>query len=122
MPPKHRQFLSLIASKSHLRSFVEAHRDELMLQAAYNDCLTKLTEYRTKHLQMISRYILIPSRAAARSKPLPETEPGTAGREPIDQARKPALGTGGTTPVQFLKLLRDDTFDGLARNCQGLPN
>ncbi|KAL8823431.1 MAG: hypothetical protein Q9191_005863 [Dirinaria sp. TL-2023a] len=120
MPPKHRQFLSFIASKAHLRSFVESQPDEVKLQAAYSDCITSLAGYRTKHLQLISRYIVIPSRDAARSRPPPETVPGTAGRVPTDDEL--VLGTGGTAPVQFLKLVRDDTFDGLSKSSQGLPN
>ena len=120
MPPKHRQFLSFIVQKAHLRSFVESKPNEVQLQAAYSGCLTSLAEYRTKHLQMISRYIVIPSRDAARSKPLPETVPGTAGRVPTEE--KLVLGTGGTAPMQFLKLVRDDTFDGLSKSSQSLPN
>ena len=124
MPAPHRRFLALIATKVNIRAFVESSTDEVCLQEAYNRCLAALANYRTKHLQMVSRYIVIPSREALGSKSGVETEPGTAGRVasckvPTDakraENRKPALGTGGTAPIEFLKRVRSETRDGVVK-------
>ena len=122
MPAPHRRFLALIATKVNIRAFVESSTDdEVGLREAYDHCLAALANYRTKHLQMVSRYIVIPSREALGTKSVVETEPGTAGRVvsgegPADEKRaenrKPTLGTGGTAPIEFLKRVRTETRDG----------
>ena len=117
MPAPHRRFLALITTKVNIRAFVESSADETHLREAYNHCLAALADYRTKHLQMVSRYIVIPSREALGSKSVVETEPGTAGRvasctdEKRAENRKPTLGTGGTAPIEFLKHVRSETRD-----------
>ena len=106
-----------------------SHPDNSMLQDAYNACLEKLVLYRNTHVQIVSRYIVIPSRAAAKSTLPPNTEPGTAGRVPAaaeddavpvktekEEKEKVALGTGGTAPVEFLKQVRDETQKSLLRH------
>ena len=111
-----------MASKANIRPFVKSLPDEADIQAAYTDCLNALAEYRTKHLQMVSRYIVIPSKAAVRSDSVIETEPGTAGRVPsgglpINGEKvvkpKPTLGSGVTAPVEFLRTVRNETRDNL---------
>ena len=124
MPAPHRRLLALVATKVNIRDFVESSTDEVCLQEAYNHCLAALANYRTKHLQMVSRYIVIPSREALGSKSVVETEPGTAGRVasckvPTDakraEAKKQTLGTGGTAPIEFLKSVRSETRDGILK-------
>ena len=125
MPAPHRRFLALIATKAKIRAFVESSAHEVCLQEAYNHCLATLANYRSKHLQMVSRYIVIPSREALGSKSAVETEPGTAGRvasseippdAKLAENKKPALGTGGTAPIEFLKRVRSETRDGILKN------
>ena len=111
MPGGHRRFLEEIAKTANIRQYVTSHPQHVALQKAYNTCLEKLVIYRNKHLQIVSRYILVPSRAATR-KALPQSEPGTAGRIPShdgDSPKQTALGTGGTAPMEFLKQVRDET-------------
>ena len=113
MPEGHRRFLVDVAQTANIRQYVSQSQNNLTLSEAYNNCLAELAIYRNKHIQIVSRYVVIPSRAAAK-RTLPQTEPGTAGRIPIDdgsQAVKESvtLGTGGTAPVEFLKQIRDET-------------
>ena len=124
MPSGHRNFLEAVTKVANIREYVMSHMDNIILQDAYNACLEKLVLYRNTHVQIVSRYIVIPSRAAAKSALPPNTEPGTAGRVPAaaDDAvpvekekkkKKVALGTGGTAPVEFLKQVRDETQKSL---------
>ena len=120
MPGGHRNFLEAVTKIANIREYVISHRDHIKLQDAYNACLEKLVLYRNTHVQIVSRYIVIPSRAAAESALPLNTEPGTAGRVPADDAvpvekemKKAALGTGGTAPVEFLKQVRDETQKSL---------
>ena len=125
MPSGHRNFLEAVTKVANIREYVMSHPDNITLQDAYNACLEKLILYRNTHVQIVSRYIVIPSRAAAKSALPPNTEPGTAGRVPAaDDAvpvekekkeEKVALGTGGTAPVEFLKQIRDETQESLLR-------
>ena len=113
MAKPHRRFLAHIHSMANIREFVYASLEQVALTEAYNECLAALAAYRNKHIQIVSRYIVIPSRAASR-KEIPETELGTAGRVLKDdnakaQKESVALGTGGTAPVEFLKQVRNDT-------------
>ena len=59
---------------------------------------------------MVSRYIVVPSRAAGQAT-VPQTEPSTAGRMTSADdapAKKVALGTGGTKPVEVWKQVRNE--------------
>ena len=128
MPSGHRKFLEAVEKVANIREHVVSHPENIILQDAYNACLEKLVLYRNTHVQIVSRYIVIPSRAAAKSALPPNTEPGTAGRIPAAAAddavpvekeqeekkkKKVALGTGGTAPLEFLKQVRDETQKSL---------
>ena len=126
MPSNHRSFLKAVTKAANIRPYVMTHPNNTILQEAYNACLEKLILYRNTHVQIVSRYIVIPSRSAAKSASPPNTEPGTAGRVPAaaaaaddavpvpqEKKKKVALGTGGTAPVEFLKQVRDETQKSL---------
>ena len=115
MPGGHRRFLEDISKIANIRQYVTSHPQNVALQEAYNACLQKLVAYRNKHVQIVSRYIVVPSRAGTQGAS-PETETGTAGRLPaVDGAPtiKAALGTGGTAPVEFLKQVRNETQESV---------
>ena len=122
MPGPHRDFLEAVSQVANIREYVLSHPHTIVLKEAYNACLEKLIHYRNTHVQIVSRYIVIPSRAAAKSTLPQGTEPGTAGRVPLaddDDAvhakdkKTTALGTGGTAPVEFLKQVRNETQESL---------
>lgn len=114
MPGPHRRFLQRVAQEANIRAYVRAHPNDEDLLAAYNNCLNRLIEVRGKHLQIISRYIVVPSRCA-KQKSLPTVNP-VVGRPDTDgnkrmesQAMTAVTGTGGTSPMVFLKQVRDET-------------
>ncbi|KAJ5668597.1 uncharacterized protein N7477_007167 [Penicillium maclennaniae] len=111
MPGPHRRFLEDIDSIANIRAFVEAHRADPALRLAYDACLSMLRDMRDKHIQIVSRYIIIQSRGArasshsAGSDHLSPTNLATA----VPKDKKKLRGTGGTALIPFLKQARDET-------------
>ncbi|KAJ8037250.1 Indoleamine 2,3-dioxygenase 1 [Holothuria leucospilota] len=91
MPPKHREFLIAITKGPSIRKYVLS-KENPDLTAAYNGCLEVVKLFRNTHLQVVTRYIVLPSRQS------------TSGQG------KGLVGTGGTGFMQFLKGLRDSTL------------
>lgn len=93
MPPQHRAWIAAVEERSTLRQFVQNHSDPC-LQQLYNDCLTLIEQFRTRHLEFAARYI---NQQAARASNSPE------------------IGTGGTPFMRYLKKHRDESSDHVLR-------
>ncbi|KAH6713014.1 indoleamine 2,3-dioxygenase-like protein [Leptodontidium sp. MPI-SDFR-AT-0119] len=117
MPGPHRRFLEDVAKVANIRDYVEGHRNNSGLVIAYDACLAMLQEFRNKHINIVSRYIVIKSRESrslSRSKsPVAErrkVDIATASRQDkSDVGKKNLKGTGGTALIPFLKQARDET-------------
>jgi indoleamine 2,3-dioxygenase len=95
----------------------ELSLEQLAVREAFQTATRALAEFRNMHLQMVTRYIIIPSRqpngregvnlATASSR----MEASSAGkqRETMPGAGE-LTGTGGTALLPFLKQSRDETF------------
>lgn len=115
MPGPHRRFLEHVSNTANIREYVESHRDERALTIAYDACLAMLRSLRDKHIQMVSRYIIVKSRESRSLSPI------AIGTSPINLASaatrqgntrsgsKNLRGTGGTALIPFLKQARDET-------------
>jgi indoleamine 2,3-dioxygenase len=136
MPGPHRRFLQAVEAVANIRDFVDSNKSHRQLTVAYDACLAMLRALRDKHIQMVSRYIIVKSRESRsmsrtrrESSPEPivrrgagiagirygrDDEPGAA------QRKKKIRGTGGTALISFLKQARDETgepaIDEWARN------
>lgn len=109
MPGPHRRFLEHIDSIANIRSFVESRSDPA-LRLAYDACLSMLRAMRDKHIQIVSRYIIVQARGARRETQTQSNQPATqnlATAAPPDS--KKLRGTGGTALIPFLKQARDET-------------
>ncbi|KAI0549842.1 indoleamine 2,3-dioxygenase [Xylaria curta] len=114
MPGPHARFLNDVSSIANIRDFVEARRDtDKPLSIAYDACLAMLRAFRDIHIAIVTRYIVLPSRAnRARSRSRsPEVvrnrqNLATASRR---EESKNVKGTGGTSLIPFLKQARDET-------------
>jgi indoleamine 2,3-dioxygenase len=117
MPGPHRRFLHDVTSAANIRSYVESHRDNRALTLAFDACLAMLRALRDKHIQLVSRYIIVKSREARspsgvaagdghRSAPS-QTLPLNLAT--ASKGGKAARGTGGTALIPFLKQARDET-------------
>lgn len=110
MPGPHARFLEQVTSIANIRQFVREHQYNRALVIAYDACLAMLRAFRDKHIQMVSRYIIVKSRESRShsrsfSREKPRVNLATASRD----LAKPARGTGGTALIPFLKQARDET-------------
>ena len=62
MPGPHARFLGKVADVANIRPFVEARPNNRALTTAFDACLAMLRAFRDKHIQMVSRYIIVKSR------------------------------------------------------------
>ncbi|GKT97763.1 indoleamine 2,3-dioxygenase [Colletotrichum tofieldiae] len=121
----HARFLKDVSSVANIREFVESRKDDRNLCLAYDACLAMLSAFRDKHIAIVTRYIILPSRevrARSRSRSPKAARQrlnlATASRQRqsvqgsnIDTAggKKNLKGTGGTALIPFLKQARDET-------------
>lgn len=115
MPGPHRRFLEHVSNIANIREYVESHRHDRALTIAYDACLAMLRALRDKHIQMVSRYIIVKSRESRSLSPI------TTGTRTLNLASaatrqgstqfgsKSLRGTGGTALIPFLKQARDET-------------
>lgn len=105
MPPSHRQLIETVASGPSLRTFVLASADPSLCQA-YNCCVSALVALRSYHLNAVARYITVPGQRGQR---------GQVARCPFrgDCMALSDRGTGGSSPMTFLKSVRDCTRKAL---------
>ncbi|KAI3395392.1 hypothetical protein diail_1383 [Diaporthe ilicicola] len=137
MPGPHARFLNDVSSVANIRDFVESRGpQDKALRVAYDACLSMLRALRDKHIAIVTRYIVTPSRevrARSRSRS-PEAvrqrvNLATASRQAQQHPAKPSrgpqgialdtrsskdgkkdlMGTGGTQLMSFLKQARDET-------------
>ena len=95
MPPKHRAFVALVEQRSKLRDFIHHKMSHLpKLKDLYNDCLSLIEQFRTKHLEFAARYIH---------------------KQTVEAHNDTSIGTGGTPFMQYLKKHRDETSQHLLK-------
>jgi indoleamine 2,3-dioxygenase len=118
MPGPHRRFLEHVSTVAELREYVEGRKTDRALCIAFDACLAMLRALRDKHIQMVSRYIIVKSRSHSRSlspraAPPPRKNLASAHPEAVQPdgraGNKNLRGTGGTALIPFLKQARDET-------------
>jgi indoleamine 2,3-dioxygenase len=109
MPGPHAAFLRDITATALLRQYVEANTKDTELFAAYNDAVATLSAFRDKHIQLVTRYIIVPSRTRNLSAKLNEVDLAAKLTRTTNDAKQELIGTGGTTLVPFLQQSRDET-------------
>jgi indoleamine 2,3-dioxygenase len=85
------------------------------VEEAFQTATRALAEFRNKHLQMVTRYIIIPSRQPNGSQGVNLATVSSRLKEPSAAGGMPPgggelTGTGGTALLPFLKQSRDETF------------
>ncbi|XP_014438125.2 indoleamine 2,3-dioxygenase 1 [Tupaia chinensis] len=100
MPPAHRDFIRSLESGPSVRKFVLSEEDA-GLQEAYDKCVNALVSLRSYHLQIVTKYVVIPARQQSKGDKVAE-----------EQGHK---GTGGTSLMNFLKSVRSTTMKSLLK-------
>jgi len=117
MPGPHARFLEAVGRVANIRDFVRQHKYDRSLSVAFDACLAMLSAFRDKHIQIVSRYIIIKSHEAkkvqekkeAEKMDLPMRPKSAAGHKVEEKDRKNLRGTGGTSLIPFLRQARDET-------------
>lgn len=123
MPGPHRRFLTHVARMGSIRELALSAEHEQgdaakRLREAYAAAAEALAQFRNKHIQIVTRYIVLPSKqpwTGGRRQNLASSSSAAGGRTAGGEAKKelPAqlTGTGGTMLVPFLKQSRDETSE-----------
>ncbi|KAH9894503.1 Indoleamine 2,3-dioxygenase [Xylariomycetidae sp. FL2044] len=117
MPGQHRRFLadlSRMGSIQELALQVGSTPEQDQFRMSYTRATETLGRFREKHIQIVTRYIILPSRKAqqsqaARHKKLSASSIKASGRSGLAEEASELKGTGGTTLIPFLKQGRDET-------------
>jgi len=108
MPVKHREFLQIVSKLPSLRIFVEENQSNTDLTQAYENCMKQLRSWRSKHIAVVSKYIVRPARLAAqgaKNGPLERKEETSFEADKGEELQ----GTGGSALIPFLRQARDET-------------
>ncbi|KIX04971.1 uncharacterized protein Z518_05843 [Rhinocladiella mackenziei CBS 650.93] len=121
MPRAHREFLAHVSQMSNVREYISLPSVEAGIRQAYNNAVAALVNFRSIHLQIVARYIVMPSRGP----PAPYIAQGNrmnlatassaslAPAKPWEVEKRHLTGTGGTNLMPFLKRTRDETRDAV---------
>lgn len=113
MPGPHARFLDDVEAIANIRDYVDSHQDNIELVAAFNKAVVALSGFRDKHIALVTRYIIIPSRQAkpnnlVKRRDIASASTKLASEKPRTQE---LVGTGGTTLIPFLRTSRDETSE-----------
>ncbi|XMA14558.1 hypothetical protein WAI453_007349 [Rhynchosporium graminicola] len=104
MPGGHRAFLSEMESIVNIRAYAESTSVSEVTEA-YNLAVKELELFRSVHIQVVTRFIITPSR-----QKVPNVHPGlNLAIASSNKETKELSGTGGTRLLPFLKQSRDET-------------
>ena len=106
MPGPHRKFLKHMDRISNIRQYVTTSASGPEITEAYNLAVASLGEFRDKHIQIVTRYIINPSRKAP---PTASSGLNLAVASTNESSGRKLHGTGGTELLPFLKQSRDET-------------
>ncbi|PQE28720.1 indoleamine 2,3-dioxygenase protein [Rutstroemia sp. NJR-2017a WRK4] len=109
MPGPHRAFLNHISAVSPIHTYISHSACDPEVTQAYNDAVETLTSFRDIHIQIVTRYIINPSRKATGK----ENAGLNLAVATTKKGGKEFRGTGGTQLIPFLKQSRDETRDML---------
>lgn len=132
MPGGHRRFLEAVESTSEIQGYSLSKPEGHPTRRAYETAVSALSALRSFHIQLVTRYIITPSRMTVPWKGRQQLNLATASSaEAQETGAKPDSfasqgtkvvgeslqlhGTGGTTLIPFLRQCRDETNDAVRK-------
>ncbi|KAB2579476.1 putative indoleamine -dioxygenase pyrrole protein [Lasiodiplodia theobromae] len=109
MPGPHRRFLQYLDRAANIREYALNPSTENTVLEAYDAAVAALAAFRDKHIQIVTRYIIMPSRMKAQKTNTVNIASASSIQDGEDKADKKLYGTGGTALIPFLKQTRDET-------------
>ncbi|KAL6234493.1 hypothetical protein BDW75DRAFT_212048 [Aspergillus navahoensis] len=113
MPGPHRRFLEMLSQNANLRPYAMSCKLGSPVRDAYNAAVMALGSFRDKHIQIVTRYIILASKLPAPANtPVRMNLASTTQNQMRDSNEKVSAGfsgTGGTDLIPFLRQTRDDT-------------
>ncbi|KXH46073.1 indoleamine 2,3-dioxygenase [Colletotrichum nymphaeae SA-01] len=106
MPGPHKRFLEHVARMGSIRELAKLPVSTVEQQDfcnAYQAAIRTMTEFRNKHLQIVTRYIVLPSKKMHSGVKVDLASASSVKDEQL-------TGTGGTALMPFLKQTRDETL------------
>ncbi|OAA47950.1 indoleamine 2,3-dioxygenase pyrrole 2,3-dioxygenase [Metarhizium rileyi] len=110
MPGPHKRFLVHVARMGSIRelALVEPTTDgQRRLREAYAAATDALSEFRNKHIKIVTRYIIVPSRQPW----VGGSKTNLASSSTSRKGEQGLMGTGGTQLIPFLRTSRDETIE-----------
>ena len=119
MPGPHARFLEAVTRVANIRTFVDEHRFDRDLSLSFDACVAMLSAFRDRHIQMVSRYIIIKSAEAKKAVSKDEEpsnkkiniayRPKATSKDGSKEEERSEKGTGGTSLIPFLRQARNET-------------
>ncbi|KAL2822054.1 Indoleamine 2,3-dioxygenase [Aspergillus granulosus] len=113
MPGPHRRFLEMLTRNSNIRSFAISHKPDSSVRDAYNAAVMAMGVFRDKHIQIVTRYIIMASKLPHPEKATARLNLATSTSDKMQNSdgniSGGVNGTGGTDLIPFLKQTRDTT-------------
>ncbi|KAL4791665.1 Indoleamine 2,3-dioxygenase [Aspergillus venezuelensis] len=113
MPGGHRRFLEMFTRNANVRQYALSCKLGTPVRDAYNAAVMALGCFRDKHIQIVTRYIIMaakmppPADTPKRTNLASSTQ--TVMKDSDEKVSAGVSGTGGTDLIPFLKQTRDDT-------------
>jgi indoleamine 2,3-dioxygenase len=116
MPGPHRRFLEHVERVANIKGYVNENRHDRELTMSFDAALAMLRAMRDKHLQIVSRYIVVQTHSSTSKDASQPTSPKLTRRSLATSIQRgdsrKLRGTGGTALMAFLKQARDETGEG----------
>lgn len=119
MPGEHRAFRSDFRRIWDIQKIITAITDPRVSQAvtkAHQNAVSELSRFRTKHIQIVSRYIIVSSKKSPPAWATAEHRRHNLATMHQIEKQEGLMGTSGTQLMPFLKRARDDTLKTLQMN------
>ncbi|KAL3476955.1 Indoleamine 2,3-dioxygenase [Aspergillus californicus] len=113
MPGPHRRFLEMLSRNANVRGFAMSNIPDSPVRDAYNTAVMSLGAFRDKHIQVVTRYIIMAARLPPPEKSTAQlnlaTTTSSQMKDSSGHVAAGVSGTGGTDLIPFLRQTRDAT-------------